>query len=414
MDMKKKLFFIALLIGLVFLGWNKILPFTQKQQATYQTAQVEKGTLVKTVSVSGQVTTANNISMTIQVSGVVNNVYVKNGDSVVSGQKIADLTLDQASQQKQAQAWASYLSAQNSLAAATAKMNSLQSSLFKANQAFLNDTGIPNPTDGNKSAPKYIEQNADWLQAEADYKNQTGVISGAQASLNSAALALSQTSATITAPASGVVKGLTITPGAIISLTSSSSNTSTSQVLGSIYQVGPTQAQVNISEIDSVSVSEGQKVTMTLDAFPNSTFTGKVASINTNGIVSSGVTSYPAVITFDAGNDHIYPNMAVNAKIITKIKSDVLLAPSSAVQTNNGQSTVRVMKNNNPESVTVEVGDSNATQIEITSGLTEGDTIVTSAAARTSTTGQTSGQTQSPFSGLGGNRGFGGGFGGGR
>lgn len=390
--MKRKIFFLILILALGWVGWTKIYPLTQKAPTTYTTAQVEKGTLIKTITASGQVTTANNISMTIQVSGVVKNVYVKNGDIVVTGQKIADLTLDQASQQKQAQAWASYVAAQNSLAGAKAKLNSLQSALFKANQAFVNDKGAADPV---VSDPKYIEENADWLQAEADYKNQAGVISAAQAALGSAALVLSQTSFTITAPASGTVKGLTISPGAIVSSAS----------FGSIYQTGPIQGQVNISEVDSVNVSEGQKVTMTLDAFVGSTFTGKVASINTNGLVSSGVTSYPAVITFDSGNDHIYPNMSVTAKIITKIKNDVLLVPTSAIS----QSTIKIMKNGQPVTTTVEVGDSNLTQTEIISGVSEGDVVVTGSTSTNKTT--TTSQSQSPFSGLG--RGVGG-FGGGR
>lgn len=394
---------LAALFVLSFGGWRVL---GQEQKAPqYQTSQVERGTLVTSVTASGQVTTANNVQVTIQASGVVKDVLVKNGDQVAQGQTIADLTLDQASQQKQASAYASYLSAKNALDVANAKYNSLQNSLFAANQKFINDAVA---RDLAANDPTYIEENAAWLQAEADYKNQATVISSAQSSLAAASLNLSQLSSTITAPVAGVVKGLTITPGAIVTVSSgSSSSTSTSQVLGSIYQQGPTQAQVNISEIDSVNVSEGQKATMTLDAFPNATFTGKVASINTNGVVSSGVTNYPAVISFDAGNDHIYPNMGVNAVIITKVKNDVLLVPSGAVQTLNRQSTVRVLKNGQVTSVDVTIGDSNDTQTEIVSGVSEGDTVITgTAAVRTGSSGSTS-----PFGGMGGNRSFGGGGG---
>lgn len=403
-SLKKKLIvvFIIILAGFLF---SRVFP--AKKQPQYQTAVAEKGTLISTVAASGQITTANNVSITIQASGVIKDVYVKNGDTVTQGQKIADLTLDQASQQKQAAAWSSYLSAQNSLNSAQAKMNSLQSALFKTNQAFLSDRGIENPIYDD---PKYIQEKADWLQAEADYKNQANVITQAQAALNSASLTLSQTSTTITAPVNGVVKGLTITPGAIITVTSSSnSTTSTSQVLGSIYQSGPIQAQVNISEIDSVNVSEGQKVTMTLDAFPTSTFTGKIVSINTNGMTSSGVTSYPAVISFDISNDHMYPNMAVAAKIITNVKNDVVFVPSASIQTTNGQPTVRVIKNGTVTSTQVETGLVSDTDTEITSGISQGDTVVTGTIATS-----TSGGATSPFGRSLGGFGGGGGRGGGR
>ena len=394
----------VLLIGAGYFGYRN---YTSGSQApTYQTAQATKGSLINSVSASGNVTTANNVSVTIQASGVVKEVLVKNGDKVIQRQTLATLTLDQASQQKQAAAYASYLSAKNSLDSTNAKINSLQAALFKANQTFINDAvarGLK--TDD----PVYIQENALWLVAESDYKNQATAILAAQSSFSAASLNLSQLSSTITAPVAGIVKGLTITPGAIVTVTSSSSSsTSTSQVLGSIYQEGQLQAQVNISEIDSVKVKEGDKVTMTLDAFSNNTFTGKVVSINTNGVVSSGVTSYPAVISFDAGFDRIYPNMGVIAKIITNVKNDVILVPSVAVSTNtSGQSTVRVMRNGQAQTVNVEVGDSNDTQTEITSGINEGDTVVTGVTNTTRTSGTS---ITSPF---GSTRGFGG-FGGGR
>lgn len=412
--LRKKVFHIPVFIPLIviILIVLYLVNSSASKKTQYLTSQATKGTLITSVTASGQITTANNVSVTIQAAGVVKEVFVKNGNTVNQGDKIATLTLDQASQQKAAAAYSSYLSAQNSLNSAIAKMNSLQSTLFKANQSFLTDRGVINPSDAQKADPKYIEENADWLQAEADYKNQASVIAQAQASLNSAALTLSQTSSTITAPVAGVVKGLTITPGAIITLSSATnSTTSTSQVLGSINQEGPTQAQVNISEIDSVNVTEGQKVTLTLDAFPNSTFTGKVVSVNTNGVVVSGVTTYPAVISLDTSNDHIYPNMAVTGKIITKIKDNVVLVPLAAVQTNAGATTVRVMKNGQMTSVDVQVGDSNDTQTEIVSGINEGDNVVTSVITPTATGSNAS--TSSPFGGggFGGIRTIGGGGG---
>ncbi len=393
--------FLVFIIGIGYFGYKNY--FAKAPAPTYQTAQAEKGSLINSVSASGSVTTANNVSVTIQASGVVKDVLVKNGDTVTQGQTLATLTLDQASQQKQAAAYASYLSAKNSLDAANAKYNSLQAALFKANQTFINGSVA---RDLKTDDPTYIQENALWLQAEADYKAQATTILAAPSSLASASLTLSPLSNTITAPVAGTVKGLTITPGAIVTVTSSStSSTSTSQVLGSIYQAGQLQAQVSISEIDAVKVKEEDKVTMTLDAFPDSTYTGKVVSINTNGVISSGVVSYPAVISFDSGNDKIYPNMGVTAKIITQIKNDVIMVPSAAVQTSANGSTVRIMKNNQVQTVDVQVGSSNDTQTEIISGINEGDTVVTGVTQNRTTSTQTS----SPFGATRGLGGFGGG-----
>jgi macrolide-specific efflux system membrane fusion protein len=406
----KALIIIMLGIFLWFLGTKVFLKSDSQQQV--QTAQAEKGTLITSINASGTVSSANNTSISTAATGVVTALYVQNGDSVTQGDKIADISLDQASQQKQAAAWASYLGAQNSLNAAKAKMNSLQSALFKANRAFVEDKGVSEP---DKSDPTYIQENADWQQAESDYKNQSGVITQAEAALTSAWLSYAQSSATITAPASGTITNLILSEGMAISSSNNSSasnndsSASNSQTLGSITaEQNQLQAKVNLSEIDVTTVDVGQKATMTLDAFPDKTFTGRVVAIDTNGTTSSGVTTYPVTITFDTAESHIYPNMTVNATIITKVLDNVLLIPSAAVQTQNGQQFVRVRKNGKIEQVAVTVGESSDAQTEITSGLSEGDEVVTSTISTTTGTTTTG---ASPFggTGFGGNRGFGGG-----
>ncbi|OGH07547.1 MAG: hypothetical protein A2171_01495 [Candidatus Levybacteria bacterium RBG_13_35_9] len=402
----KKAVIIIILAVFGFFGYQQIIG-KSSTAPQYQTSQAEKGTLVSSVSASGTVSSAGSADITTQASGVVSEVYVKTGDYVYAGQNVASITLDQTSAQKQAAAYATYLSVVSNLNAVKSKMNSLQSALFKANQAFVNGKGTIDPDTDD---PVYIEQRADWLQAEADYNNQSGVITAAQASLNSASLTLSQTSSIITAPISGIVTNLALTPGLSIETSqadSSSSTTSNSQTVGSVELEGAkTQASVNLTEIDVTKVKVGQKVTLTLDAFEGKTFTGKVSSIDTNGSVSSGVTTYPAVITFDSAPDNVYPNMAVSVTIITNVKNDALLVPTGAVQTSNGVSYVRVQKGKQIEQVEVEVGESNDTQTEIISGLSEGDTVVTGSISTSTSTNSTT----SPFGGTG-FRSFGGGGG---
>lgn len=395
---------VVLLLVLGFWGYKN---FGNKTSAPgFQTAKVEKGSLVTSVSASGNILSGNSIDITTTATGVVTNVYVKNGEAVTQGQKIADIALDQASQSKLASAYSSYLSAKSSVDSAQAKINSLQSDEFTANQKFINDAVARGLATDD---PTYIEEDANWLQAEADYKNQQGVISQAQAALNSASLALSQISSTITAPAAGTVANLILTPGLPISAPSSTT-TSSVQKFGTIVmaQEGGLEASVNLSEVDAPKVDPGQRVTLTLDAFPDKTFTGKVGSINTTGTVSSGVTTYPAIVALDTSATNIYPNMAVSAKIITDIKNSVLLVPTAAVITRGGQSQVRTLQNGKEVDVDVQTGDSNDTQTEITSGLKEGEEVITGtvSAGRSAGSGSTS-----PFGGFGGGRG--GGFGGG-
>jgi len=392
-----------ILIVIAFGGWKLFGKKTTAPQ--YQTAQAEKGTLINSISASGTISSGGVLNVSTNAGGTIDQLYVKNGDRVTKGQKIATILLDQDSLQRQTSAWSAYLQAKNQLASAKANINQLQAAAFKANQAFINGA-VSRSLDVND--PTFIQENASWLQAEANYKNQAGVIAQSQSSLTSALYSYQQVSPTITAPATGIIGNLAIAPGLVITAnTSSSSNTVNSQVIGTITTPqSHTQAVVNVSEIDITQVKPNQKVTLTLDAFPNKTFTGSVLLINTNGQVSSGVTNYPATIDFDTTVDNIYPNMAVTAKIIVNIKNDVLIAPNAAVQSNNGQNTVRILDNGKINTVNVEIGDSNSAQTEITSGLNEGETVITGTTAPV--TSQTT-QTTSPFSSFGGgNRNIGG------
>lgn len=405
---KRSLISFIIIGGILFYVWKTFFPTTPPVQ--YQTDTVAKGTLVSSVAESGQVAVSNRASITTQASGAISNVYVKDGDTVIQGQKIADVILDGVGQQRQAAAWASYLSAQNTLSAAQSKLNALQAAMFKANQSFITDRGVNNPSTDQKNDPVYIEENATWLASEADYKNQTAIISQTQVALNSSWLAYQAASATITAPIAGVVSDLIITPGLQIgsaNTTASAGSGASAQVVGSIKTNGKPVIGVSISEIDAVKVKTGNKATITFDALPGKTFTGKVAGINTMGIVSSGVTTYPTTILLDLPNNQILPNMSATANIVTSIKDNVLLVPLGAVQTNGGQSAVRIMQNGVSTSVPVVIGDSSDVQTEIVSGLSEGQTVVTgvvSAQTSTSTAGGTSPFSTVRFGGIGGGR----------
>jgi len=407
----KKIILVLVVAIIVFFIFKSLT--APKNTTQYQTAQVTRGTLVVSLTEAGQVSVANKVSIVTQASGIVNNVYVKSGQTVSAGDKIADVTLDTAGQQRQAQAYSSLLSAQNNLQSANTQLYTLQNQEFVANQKFINDKGIPNPTDTDKLDPVYIEENAAWLAAEATYKNQSNVIAQSQANLNNASLTYQLTSGTIIAPTSGVIGDLTITKGMQIgsSNTTAGSSTNTSnQAIASIITGNATTISVSVAEVDAPQIKIGQAATITFDALPNKTFTGKVMGVNTTGAVTSGVTTYPAVIQLDDTSDSsIFPNMSATANIITKVDDNVLLVPSAAVQTTGTTSTVRVFKNGQISTVTVQIGDMSDSQTVIASGLSEGDTVVTSAIS----TGTTSTTTASPFSGglrLGN---FGGGGGGG-
>lgn len=406
-----KVIVIAVLAALIWFGYGKIAG-TPIEKTSYQTAVAEKGTLIVSITASGAVSTANNSSVTTQSSGVVTKIYAPNGTQVKAGDPIAELDLDQIARQKYSQALASYQSAKNNLNTANNQMYSLQAAMFKnwdtfrnlaTNSTYQNSDGTPNTS--NRTLPEFIIANNNWLASEQEYKNQQNVIVQAQNALNSAWLSYQQSSPIIYAPIAGEVTGLSLQIGSVIAASTSnasSTTTSNSQKVASVKTTANPTITINLTEIDITKVKVGDKATITLDAFADKTFTGRVVSVDTVGTTSSGVSTYPIIIALVVENPNIYPNMSASASIITASKDDVLKVPTSAVQTQNGESTVRVMKNGQQQTVAVETGIASDTEIEIVSGLKEGDTVVTGTVSTATSGTGTSGRTQSPFGGFGG------------
>jgi len=349
---------------------------------------------------------------------VVSAVYTKNGDMVKQGQKIAQIKLDQDGQKKQNTAWAAYLSAKNAVASAEQNKLTLENSLESSKLAFdqaqdaLNKIDDFTKTDLQKEVinTNYSTSKRSLTLAEQKYANADSAISIAKTQLSAAWYAYQQSSNIIYAPASGVLTNFALTEGMSVTNlsstnSSSSNNDAATQSVGIIVNPdNQTTATVSLTEIDVTSVKPDQKVMLTMDAFPDKTFTGKVLAINTNGQAVSGVTSYPTMIIFDNSLSNMYPNMSVSADIIVDSKTDVLIVPTAAISNTDGVSTVKVIKDNQISQVSVEVGISDNSNSEIIAGLNEGDVVITSVNNSETKTNKSPAATQSVF---GGNR-FGG------
>lgn len=394
------LLIVIILIGLSGLGYYHFSQTTSKAPQ-YLTATVTKNTLVVSINVAGQVSNANSASVTTNATGVVSQVLVKNGQTVRAGQAIAKIDLDQTSQQKYSQALASYQSAKTGLASAQTALYSLQADMlgkWDDHKQLAESDLYKDPTSINRSLPEFYISSNQWLAAEATYKQQQAVIAQAQTSLNSAWLALQQVSPTISAPIAGTMTGLSLQTGSVITSGSANDGTATAQKIASVTTTALPTVSITLTEIDVTKVKVGNKATITVDALGDKTFTGTIISVDTVGSVSSGVTSYQAVIALDTAVDGLYPNMSVQAGIITATKDNALLVPKSAIQTSNGQSTVKVRTDGEIKSVSVETGLSSDTQIEIVAGLAEGDEIITGTPLSPSSVMSTT-QTKNTFGG---------------
>jgi len=388
---KKVVVLVILLAGAGWFGWRGLA--AKKEKPQYLTAEVTRGMVISSISASGEVLSANIINVTTKASGIVKEVYVKNGDKVKKGDKILEIDLDLEGKQRHASAWSSYLSAKNSLELAKASLYSLDSQMWAAHRKFMDDAVARSLASEDST---YIQQNDDWLAAEAKYKNQKQVIAQAEANVNSSWLNYIQTSPIITAPSEGTIISLIFAKGMSIGA-SNAGNSASIQKVAAIKIEGAPIVSVNLSEVDVPVVKSGQKVAVILDSIPDKTFTGKVVSIDRVGQITSGVTQYSAVIQLDSSSEQILPNMMVTANIIIDRKDNVLLIPSSAIKNREGQNYVAVLKDGKLQPVLVGTGLSSDTQTEIISGLKEGDLVVSGTISST----ESQRNKVSPFGGMG-------------
>lgn len=354
---------IALLIGgyLILGRANR-----DDNEQVIQTAEVTKGTIVSSVTASGNLVSSNIENITTQASGTVKTVYISDGDEVYEGQKIAEIDLDVQGQQNQASAYSTYISAVNSLNSAN---NSYR--LTQATLAVVYDEVQGHDDDES------LEMKEDRTRAEVSNDNAYDAVITAQARLSSAALAYRTSSSAITSPVSGTVKSVTIAEGMNIGAAETASGARANQRVATIGTEGLPIATFNVSEIDVSLIETGQKATITLDSITNKTFTGKVVSVDRVGTITNNVTTYPVIIQLDTKSGQILPNMAATANIITDSKSDVLIIPAAAVSYQGDSTTVTIVRNEQQINQPVEVGLSSDTSTEIVSGLQVGDVVVT-------------------------------------
>ncbi len=124
-DRKKAAIFIVIMLAAAYL----LLRGNGDEVPQAQTAKVQKGTIISSVSASGNVISSNIENITTQASGTVSKVYISDGEEIYAGHKIAKIDLDIQGQQNQATAYSTYVSADRSLNTAKSNYRKTQASL---------------------------------------------------------------------------------------------------------------------------------------------------------------------------------------------------------------------------------------------------------------------------------------------
>ncbi len=257
-----------------------------------------------------------------------------------------------------------------------------------------------------------IKLNGDSLQNDITIKSQQ--VTTAQKDLDEANKSADKD--TIKSPVDGVIAQLDVKNG---------DSVSSGTAIATIIDPGAMQTVVSIDELDITKVEIGQKANITLDAFPDKTFTGSVTQIDPIGTASNGVATYNVTVSINKPQD-IKVGMTTNVEIITQSKDSALVVPTSALVEKNGTTGYVLMSDKlfdgNGSSLKlndistrqliqqygkeVTIGLSTQDSVEIVSGLSEGDKIaipitINNAAYKSLTS------SQSGFSlggGMGGNR----------
>ncbi len=373
------IFFILLVGGIIWLGQyflGSSATSTTSTNSAVSTVNVEKGNLTKSISSSGQVQTANFLPVTTSVNGIVKNVFVKEGDTVVKGQKMIEVTLSSEGERSLLSSNATYLRSINSLTSAKNNLISLESQLKQKEKAF---DDIKKTTSYSNSQQRFDYRIAelDYQTAKSNYDEQKAEISQLEVSLSSSWQDYQTQSPIITAPSDGIVANVVAVPGAKIENSVSERSV---QTIASIKNEGTPIATVNVTEVDINSVKVGQKVKMTLNSVPDQEFTGTVVGIDKIGSVSNGVSNYPVIIKFDEASEMVLPNMGVEASVIVETKESVIYVPTSAIKTSNGSKYVTLIQDGgSTKQQEIKTGLVDSKNTEVISGISENDQVQISA-----------------------------------
>ena len=239
-----------------------------------------------------------------------------------------------------------------------------------------------NTSVGSRVSPGQVLVNLGGSSAETSLENAALSLQNAQLSLQNAQDALENY--TITAPISGTVIEKNFKVGDTID---NNSLTAAGGTLAVLYDMSTLTFEMKIDEKDINKIQVGQEVTITADAVEGVTFSGVVDTVNINGTTVSGQTNYPVTVVIN-DPQNLKPGMNVSADIIVERAGTVLCVPVDAVNRGSDKPTVQVagegaldeegnvIDPSKLETREVTLGRNDNDNIEITSGLTEGDVVV--------------------------------------
>jgi HlyD family secretion protein len=369
----------AAIIGSILVVVLIILLFVLKgkgNQPEYRTEPVTRGDIQATVTATGTVNAVTTVQVGTQVSGTIKKLFVDFNSRVKKGQIIAQI--DPSTFESQV------LQAQANLLSAQANLDKAETTLVDAKRTF----------DRNKELfAKNLIARSDLDTAETNYQADKAQVSSskaqvaqARASLDYARQNLAYTK--ILSPVDGVVISRNVDVGQTVA-----ASFQTPTLFTIAQDLTKMQIDTNVAESDIGVVKVGQDVEFSVDAYPDTTFKGKVWQIRQAPITVQNVVTYDVVIQVNNRDFKLMPGMTANVSIIITTRHDVLRITNAALRfrfserpagggagaapTNKKGPVVWVLENGKPKRVSVTPGVSDGNYTEIVSGdLKEGQQII--------------------------------------
>ena len=333
----------------------------KKSEFTYKTAEAVVQDITTSVTATGTIEPVTSVTVGTQVSGIVSKLYVDYNSIVKAGDVIAELDRT---------------NLMSELSSAKASLNSAQSELDyqKANHErykTLHEKGLI-------SANEYEQVRLSFIKAQQTLTNHKENVKKAQTNLGYA---------TITSPIDGVVLSKAVEEGQTVA---SSFNTPTLFTIAK--DLTDMRVIANVDEADIGEVKEGQRVTFTVDAFPEDTFEGFVSQVRQEAAAESNVVTYEVVISAPNEDLKLKPGLTANVNIFTLEMKDILTIPNKAlrftpneamlsegetIQNAEGKTKVWVKEGSVLKAMPVKTGLTNGTLTQVFEGLAPGTEIIT-------------------------------------
>ena len=333
----------------------------KEEDINFKEEKVALKTLQNSVTATGTIEAVTSVTVGTQVSGIVNKLYVDYNSQVKKGQVIAELDKTNLLSELNT-AKANLASAQSSLNYQAANMERYKT-LYKK---------------GLVSADEYENALLTYRQAKEQVASSRENVQRAQTNLGYA---------TITSPIDGTVISKSVEEGQTVA-----ASFNTPELFTIAKDLTNMQVVANVDEADIGNVKEGDRVTFTVDAYPDDTFEGTVKQVRLEATTTNNVVTYEVVISAPNADLKLKPGLTANVTIYTQERSGVLAVANKALRFTptketvgkdmkivdcKGKNKVWTLNDKTLTAHPVTIGQSDGINTEITKGLKQGDKIVT-------------------------------------